>query len=140
LVVLLALCVVVGCNDIRDFSGRWQGGRIGDAPALRVGAGDAVTLDIDAIDNHGIRARIAVDGLFAETSVTSLPGAEADALASMTFPGNPFRVYLAFTDVGDGMGDAFVFIALFDDERVDVRVLRAGPAPVYAIFALQRSP
>ncbi|MBA2539120.1 MAG: hypothetical protein H0V17_05745, partial [Deltaproteobacteria bacterium] len=116
-----------------------QGTRVGDAPALRVGAGDAVTLDIDAIDTHGIRARIAVDGLFTETRITSLPGAEADALANITFPGNPFRVYLAFTDLRDNQGDAFVMIALYDDERVDVRVLRGGLSPVYAIFALERS-
>ncbi len=138
---LLALvCVaLLGCNDIREFTGRWQGKRIGDAPALRVGPGDAVTLDIDAIDTHGIRGRIAVDGLFGETRVTSIPGAEADALANLTFPGNPFRVYLAFASLLDGNGDAFVMIALYDDERVDVRVMRGGLLPVYAIFVLQRA-
>lgn len=136
----IAVLAVLGCNDVRDFTGRWQGKRVGEAPGLRVGAGDAATLHIDAIDTRGIRARIAVDNLFEETRVTSLPGAEADALATMTFAGNPIRVFLTFADTSDGNGDALVMIALHDDQRVDVRVMRGGIAPVYAIFALEPSP
>ena len=141
--VVLAVCVgllIAGCNDIRDFSGRWQGKRVGTSQTVRVGPGDAVTLDIDGIDNHGIRGRIAVDGLVDETRVTSLPGAEADTLAQLTFPGNPLRVFLTFATVRDGNGDAMVMIAIYDDDRVDVRVLRGGQLPLYAIFALERSP
>lgn len=130
---------LVACNDIREFSGRWQGDRVGSAPALRVGPGETVTLDIDGIDNHGIRARIAIPGLVSETSITSLEGAEADALANLSFPGNPLRVFLAFAAMPSG-GDALVMIALYDDERLDVRVLRSGETPLYAIFALHRSP
>lgn len=137
--MLVLALVVIGCNDVREFSGRWEGDRIGDAPALRVGQGDAVTLDIDELDTRGIRARIRIPGLIQETSITSLPGAEADALANLTFPGNPFRVYLAFAPVADDNGDAFVMIGLYDDERVDVRVMRGGPSPVYAIFSLKRA-
>jgi hypothetical protein len=136
----LALFALVACNDVRAFEGRWQGKRVGDAAALRVGPGDAATLEIDGIDTHGIRARIIVDGLVEETRITSLPGAEADALANMTFAGSPLRVFLSFASVRDGNGDAFVMIALYDDERVEVRVLRGGPSPVYAIFGLERSP
>lgn len=139
--MLALVCLgLVGCNDIRDFSGRWQGKRVGTSPTVRVGPGDAVTLDIDGIDNHGIRGRIAVDGLVDETRVTSLPGAEADTLAQLTFPGNPLRVFLTFATVRDGNGDAMVMIAIYDDDRVDVRVLRGGQLPLYAIFALERSP
>jgi hypothetical protein len=136
----LALLVLLGCNDVRDFSGRWQGKRVGSAPGLRVGAGDAATLEIDGIEAHNIRARIAVDNLFEETRITSLPGAEADALATMTFAGDPIRVFLTFADVNDGNGDALVMIALFADPRIEVRVMRGGIAPVYAIFALEPSP
>jgi hypothetical protein len=100
----VALLGLLGCNDVRDFSGRWQGKRVGDAPGLRVGPGDAATLEIDAIDARSIRARIAVDNLFEETFITSLPGAEADALATMTFAGDPVRVFLAFADVMTATG------------------------------------
>ncbi len=138
--VSLFVVAVVACNDIRDWGGRWQGKRVGDAPALRVGPGDAATLEIDGIDTHGIRARIAIDGFLEETRITSLPGAEADALASMTFSGSPLRVFLCFATAHDGNGDALVVIALYDDDRVEVRVLRGGLLPVYAIYALDRSP
>jgi len=140
--VVFAACValvLLACNDIRDFTGRWEGERVGASPTVRVGPGDGVTLDIDEIDNHGIRGRIAVTNLVGETQITSLPGAEADALANLSFPGNPLRVYLTFATMGDGNGDALVLIALYDDERVDVRVLRSGLSPLYAIFALQRA-
>jgi hypothetical protein len=137
--VCVALAVFA-CNDIRDFSGRWQGKRVGSSPTVRVGPGDAVTLEIDGIDNHGIRGRIAVDNLVDEIAITSVPGAEADALANLTFPGNPLRVFLTFAAVRDGNGDAVVLIALYDDDRVDVRLIRGGRLPLYAIFALERSP
>ena len=137
-VVLLVIVLLLGCNDIRDFTGRWEGARVGASPVLRVGPGEAVTLDIDAIDNHGIRARIAIPGLVNETEITTLEGAEADALANLSFPGNPLRVFLAFAAMPTG--DAVVLIGLYDDDRLDVRVLRAGPQPLYAIFSLQRSP
>jgi hypothetical protein len=139
-IAVLAVLGCIGCNDVRDFTGQWQGRRVGEAPGLRVGPGDAVTLHIDGIDAHGIRARIAVDNLFAETRITSLPGAEADALVSMTFSGDPIRVFLSFADVNDGNGDALVMIALYAGDRIDVRVMRGGIAPVYAIFALEPSP
>lgn len=138
MVVLLVIVLLLGCNDIRDFTGRWAGERVGTAPALRVGPGEVVTLEIDGIDNHGIRARITIPGLVNETEITSLEGAEADALANLSFPGNPLRVFLAFAAMPTG--DAVVLIGLYDDDRLDVRVLRAGPSPIYAIFALQRSP
>jgi hypothetical protein len=38
--------------------------------------------------------------------------------------------------VPDGGGDALALIALYDDRRVEVRVLRGGTTPLYAIFAL----
>jgi hypothetical protein len=138
IVVGLALAVLAGCNDVRDFRGTWQGDRVGDNPALRVGAGERATLVIDEIDTHGLVARLAIPALVTETTFSSVPGAEADALASMTFPGSPLRVYLAFVAIPDGGGDAFVLVALYDDDRVEVRLLRSGTRPLYGIFALRQ--
>ena len=135
----LVLLSLLACNDLREFRGSWSGGRVGDAPALRVGAGDACTLAIDGIDAHGLVARIAVDNLLPETPFVSLEGAEADVLANLSFSGSPLRVYLGFVPVPDLGGDAFVVIALYDDQRVQVRVLRGGVQPIYAIYALTES-
>ncbi len=140
-VTLVAIVTMLGalaaCNDLRDFRGTWQGSRVGDAPALRVGPGATATLSIDDLDSHGIHARIAIENLVTEAQLSPIPGAEADALANLTFSGGPLRVYLGFVALTDGRGDALAVIALYDDQRVELRVLRNGTNPVYAIFALK---
>lgn len=140
----LATLVVflVACNDLRGFQGTWHGPRVGDSPALRVGVTpDATaTLEIDGIDAHGIRGKLGVDGLVDAAEFVSIAGAEADVLSGMTFGGSPLRVYLAFVPISDGGGDALLVLALYDDRRVEARVLRGGTAPVYAIFALGAGP
>jgi hypothetical protein len=138
----LVLLTLLGCNDLRDFRGQWRGPRVGSAGVLQTGlvASGSATLSIDAVDLHRpLEARLSVDGLLPETPITSLTGAEADALASITFVGNPLRVYLAFAAMPDGGGDALVVVALYDDRRVEVRVIRGGSSPLYGIFALTES-
>lgn len=137
----LVLLTLLGCNDLRTFRGEWRGPRVGDADALRVNVAQTTQarLAIDAIDSHGLSARLAIDGLLPETPIASLAGAEADVLAGMTFGGAPLRVYLAFAAVPDGGGDALAVVALYDDQRVEVRVLRGGATPLYGIFALTES-
>jgi hypothetical protein len=137
----LVLVTLLGCNDLREFRGDWRGQRVGDAPVLRVGVGDGTaTLSVDGIDGHGLTARLAIEGLLPETLITSLPGAEADALAGITFGGAPLRVYLAFVAVPDDGGEALVVVALYDDRRIEVRLLRGGTKPLYGIFALTEPP
>jgi hypothetical protein len=131
------LLVLVACSDLRDFRGRWDGPRVGAAEPLHlnVPAGGA-TLTIDRIDNHGLAARLAVTDLLPETALTSIPGADADVLSGITFSGAPLRVYLAFVPVPDSGGDALAIIALYDDHRVEVRLLRGGSRPLYGIYTL----
>lgn len=135
----VALLLLVGCSDLRDFHGVWSGSRVGEAEPLRTGAPDAATavLVIDDITVHRITGRLSVPGLLPETAIASLPGAEADVLAGITFSGAPLRVYLAFAPVPDGHGEALVVIALYDDRRVEVRLLRGGDAALYGIYALR---
>lgn len=133
---LVTLVLLAACNDLRDFRGTWQGGRVGDAEVVRVGIGDAATLEIESLDAHGIAGRITVDGLATDLAFASLAGAEADALANLSFAGSPLRVYLAFVPVPDGGGDALGVIALYDDRRIELRLLRGGTLPLYAIYAL----
>lgn len=130
--------VLVACSDLRDFRGTWSGPRVGDARPLAVNVRDGnAILSIDRVDSHGLAARLEVDGLVPETPIASIEGAEADVLAGITFSGAPLRVYLAFAPVPDGRGDALAIIALFDDRRVEVRLLRGGATPLYGIFALR---
>ena len=136
----LVVVMLVGCNDLREFRGQWRGPRVGDAPALHENVAQVdATLSIDTIDGHGLAARLAVDGLLPETPIASLPGAEADVLAGITFGGAPLRVYLAFVAIPDGGGGALVVVALYDDRRIEVRLLRGGTKPLYGIFALAES-
>jgi hypothetical protein len=135
---IIAFAVLLACSDVRDYRGTWAGARVGAAPELHVGvAFDArARLAIDAIDTHGLRGRLDIDGIATSASVLSSPGAEADVLATVTFNGSPTRVYFAFADASDGGGQLLVVIALYSGDRVELRVLRGGPSPVYAIFAL----
>jgi hypothetical protein len=137
----LLLVLAFACNDVRAYEGMWSGKRVGDTPVLRVGVGDdaTATLAIDGIDTHGIRGHLAVPGLIDNAALVSVAGAEADVLSGITFNGSPQRVYLAFVPVGDDGGEALAVIALYDENRVELRVLRGGAKPLYAIFALAQT-
>lgn len=134
------LVALAACNDLRGFEGGWHGPRVGDAPVLTVGPGSDAQLQIDHVDRHGLAGELTIAGLVDHTAFTSVPGAEADVLSDMTFGGSPLRVYLGFIAVPDGGGQAFAFVALYDDRRVEVRVLRAGTQPLYGIYALAEDP
>jgi hypothetical protein len=139
----LLLVLLAGCNDLRDFAGPWTGNRIGTSAATKVGIADDATADlvIDDVDLHGLRGQLeianGVGSLISNAAVVSLPGAEADALATMSFAGSPMRVYMAFVPIDDGVGDAMAMIGLYDSRRIDLRILRGGTSPIYAIFALR---
>jgi hypothetical protein len=109
---------------------------------VRVGAGVNATLTIDTIDKHGLRGHLRVVGAdealpIVDADFASLEPAEADALATMTFSGAPLRVYLAFVPTSDG--DVLAVISLYDSRRIEVRLMRGAPSPLYAIYALGES-
>ena len=135
----LVLLSLVACSDLREFRGTWRGPLHNDVAVLAgVPNADAslATLAIDAVTSHQLAARLTIPGLMPETAIATMPQAEADALSDITFAGAPLKVYLAFAPVPDGGGDALVVIALYDDRRVEVRVLRGGTRPLYGIYRL----
>lgn len=140
-ITILLSSSLAGCSDLREFRGTWRGTRVGEAPVVRVGLSEAssASLAIESIDAHGLVGTLTIDGVLTDAPLASLPGAEADVLAGMTFTGAPLRVYLAFVAMPDGLGDALALIALYDERRIEVRVLRGGTSPLYAIFALTSS-
>lgn len=136
----LVLLSLVACSDLREFRGTWTG-PLNDNQLVLAGIPEPTaiaraTLAIDVITGHGLAARLAIPGLLPETAIATLPQAEADVLSDITFAGAPLKVYLAFAPMPDGGGDALVVIALYDDRRVEVRLVRGGTRPLYGIFAL----
>jgi hypothetical protein len=136
----LVLLSLVACSDLREFRGTW-GGRLNENLVVLAGIPDAAgaataTLEIDVVNGHELTARLTIPGLFSETPIATMPQAEADVLSDITFAGAPLKVYLAFAPAADGGGDALVVVALYDDRRVEVRVLRGAPRRLYGIFSL----
>lgn len=140
----LPLCVALstpGCTDLRELEGTWSGPRIGTDPILNIGFRDgaSATLEVERVDLDGLRASLTTSGdELLDAEIRPLPSAEADVLGDITFVGSPARVYLAFAEANDGGGDALVLVALYEDDRIEVRLLRGGPTPLYGIFALER--
>ena len=139
----LVSLMLVACSDLREFHGAWSGRQVGESSEVRVGvaADGGAILAIDEVDERHLAARLTIAGLLLETPIASIRGAEADVLAGITFSGAPLRVFLAFAPVADGRGDALVIVALYDDHRVEVRLLRGGTeaTQLYAIFALREA-
>jgi hypothetical protein len=135
---LAFVLALVACNDLRNFAGFWHGPSVGGSPAVRMGiASDAfATLEVLRADRDGLQANVSIDGLASDTPIASIPGAEADVLSNVSFAGSPLRVYFVFLPTTDGKGDAIGLVALYEDRRIELRVLRGGTAPIYAIFAL----
>jgi hypothetical protein len=135
LAIVLAL---VACNDLRNFAGFWRGPRVGDSPAVHVGITNDAQAELEVLraDREGLQANLSIDGLTLDTPIASIPGAEADVLSNVSFAGSPLRVYFVFVPTTDGMGDAIGLVALYEDRRIEVRVMRGGTAPIYAIFSL----
>jgi len=136
----LVLLSLVACSDLREFRGTWSG-PLNENFVVVAGVPDVTAqfparLTIDVATSHQLRARLTVPGLLPETPIETLPQVEADVLSDITFTGAPLKVYLAFAPTTDGGGDAMVVIALYDDRRVEVRLLRGGATPLYGIFAL----
>ena len=135
----------VACTDLRDFRGAWTGALVSESDGpevIRAGfaPGAIASLEIERSDAGGFAGRLSVAGLVANAPLSSLPGADADALAGITFSGDPLRVYLSFASSQDNAGDSLIVISYHDEDRVELRVARAGGAPRYGLFPLRRAP
>jgi len=137
--VLAVLWLTLGCQDVRDYAGRWSGPQVGEEDLLRQGFGSEASaiLDVERIDLEGLDATLTTtDGTFVDAIVHPLPAARADVLGSLHFDGSPVQVFLCMVATADAGGDATVFVSLHGDDRIEVRAMRGGNAPLYGIFAL----
>jgi hypothetical protein len=143
-ILLLGLAASVGaagCVDVRDFSGTWSGGVLGE-DAVRQGFAKEVAADplvLSDVDLHALDAVLTTsDGKFASTRLQRVQKFSSDVLASLSFDGDPIRSYLLFGRLASEStgAPAMVFVSLFGDEHVEVRVIRGND--LFGVFHLRR--
>ncbi len=120
--MLAFAAALVACADVRDYRGTWT-------------SSDA-TLQIDQLDLHGIAGSLSIPAqrtVAAELRASTM--LQGDALATMTFAGSPLHVYLAYFDVQDGCSEALAVISLYENRRIELRVLRGASASCSELFA-----
>lgn len=146
-VTWLAL-VAPGCVDIRAFEGSWRGSIIAE-PAVRQGfAADAevTALELRNVTLQGLRGRLTTsDGKFDDTSLMRINKTASDALASLSFEGDPLRSYLMFGPVNEttapmvpDAGPALLVVSFFADDHAELRILRGND--LFGVFYLLRAP
>ncbi len=140
LVVLLSLAT--GCQDVRDFEGQWIGGPATFEEPLLTGftPDDFATLFLQEVEVDEIRGGLSTSaGTFQSAAIEPLAAAQADVLSDISFAGSPLKVFVSFATPTDGAGDALIFTAIYPEERIELRVLRGRPIPLYGIFDLRRA-
>ncbi len=114
---------------------------------LRTGFEDdaSATLEIESMDLTRVRGTLTITGttpmedVFSAAPIQELAAAEADVLSELTFTsGQPARVFVTLVPAADGAGDGVTFLSLHREDRIELRILRGGNAPLYGIFHLER--
>lgn len=139
---LLAICAMVslGCVDVRNFADSWEGPILAE-PSVRQGFAEdtEAKLVLDDVTLQGLTAELSTtDDLFQQTALTRIDKAAGDALASLSFDGDPLRTYLLFAPPADDAdaGSALIVVSLFGDDRVELRILRENA--LFGVFRLAR--
>jgi len=132
--VLLVSLALWGCNDLRDYDGRWQGTVVGDSTLdfILRGFPEGTELEIRDFAPHpddsppGFLTTQGYDA-FADTPLERISPLENDLLSQYDFPGQGrVRNYIFATrpTTGPVAGrDAMVFISLIDDDTLETRVI-----------------
>jgi hypothetical protein len=138
---IVVLAGASGCTDVRNYAGAWSG-KVVDEEAVRQGfAADtrAEPLTLRQVDLQGVTADLTLsDGRFAQTHLVRVSKFSNDALASLSFDGNPLRSYLLFAPLSnDPKGwPAHVVISLFGDDHIEMRIIRGND--LFGVFILHR--
>ena len=130
---LLAALAGAGCQDLGGFVGTWEGQVVAD-PLVRAGvAGEApVTLRLDRLDRLGLAGALRLAGR--DSTLRPLPRATSDLLGHLELPDRPLQSYLLVAPLDDG--DALAVVSLYDQPRIDLRLLRSDT--LYAVAHLRR--
>lgn len=140
--LLSIVALTAGCVDVRNFADRWEGPILAE-PSIRQGFAEetqVAPLVLDNVTLQGLTAELTTsDGRFSQTPLSRITKAAGDALASLSFDGDPLRTYLLFgrPERDADAGSALVVISLFGDDRVELRVLRDNA--LFGVFDLRRA-
>lgn len=131
-----------GCVDVRAYEGSWAGAVLED-PAVRSGFAADTRVDALVLADVTLRSLSATlttsDGRFSQTALQPVTRGGADALASLTFDGDPLRSYLLWAPVAADprSATAMVILSLFDNDRVELRVFDRDE--LFGVFPLRRN-
>ena len=134
-ILLLALCLVIGCTSFSDYSTDFDEcyyGEIIEAVRSRAFSRDVkmtLALDVNALGRGEVGAWITTsDGKFERSPARQLEELIRDPLSMLHFPGGRIRSYFAYAPGTDGL-IATIIISLMEDESVEVRIIRPELEP-----------
>jgi hypothetical protein len=136
--VLIALLLAAGCEDIRRFEGTWVG-PVSSDPAHQQGFGGTAFLraTVTRASRTAIEASIELPQAGTSVRFEPIRHASDDALGNLRLEGEPLRTFLGFLRPADGSSYLAV-MSLFAEDRIDVRLIR-GPDDAYGVFSLRRA-
>lgn len=132
---------LVGCVDLRSFEGTWQGPIVNES-AVRQGFAPDVLIDPLVLSDVDLQDMTAIlttsDKKFDQTKLFPIQKASNDAIASISFDGNPLRTYLMFASLNSEEDSdlATIFISLFTDDHVELRITHGND--LFGVFYVHR--
>ncbi len=134
----LSFLFAAGCVDMRAFEGRWTGSIVAEA-AVRQGFSEDARVELLELSNvrlQGLTAQLTTsDGKFDRTTLSRITKAAGDALASLSFDGDPLRSYLLFAKPADADQAALMVLSMFGDEHIELRVISGNE--LFGVFYLR---
>jgi len=140
-IIGVALCLLSGCTDVRDFAGSWSGKVVAEE-AVRQGFSPEASVELLTLNDIDLQSMTATlttdDGKFKGTPLVRIEKSASDALASLSFTGAPLRSYLLFAPLASELSScpASMVISLFSDDHVELRIFRANE--LFGVFNLHR--
>ena len=133
---LLAL-FLLACDSLSSFAGSWSGPVSAD-PNLQQGftANAQLGLTITAIENGALDMSVRLPGSQEQLRFEAVRRASADAVGSLSLPGDPLRSYLGYVRPA-GQESLLVLVSLFPPNHIETRLIR-GPDEVYGVFRLRK--
>ena len=142
--LLLLLTGLVGCTDVRDYTGTWQGSIVTNQYLRRgLKSGTQAQLVIEHIDRStltGFFTLIPSSGSSTAgfTDATLIPDVEAgnDVLGDLEFDGDPLSTYIFYARPDDpGEDHAMLILSAHSGDELQLRILRHD---LYGYFRLRR--